>query len=86
MDNASIHHSPEIQQLFSEFEIQCEYLPLYSPDFNPIELTFNVLKSWLQKHIEEAEWYPDFGAFIYASISKVVGVDCEKYFEACGYM
>jgi len=26
------------------------YLPPYSPDFNPIELTFNILKAWMRKN------------------------------------
>jgi transposase len=26
------------------------YLPPYSPDFNPIELTFSVLKAWMKRN------------------------------------
>jgi hypothetical protein len=26
------------------------YLPPYSPDFNPIETAFSVIKSWLKRH------------------------------------
>ena len=28
------------------------YLPPYSPDFNPIEEFFSVLKKWLKRHYE----------------------------------
>jgi len=27
-----------------------KYLPAYSPDFNPIEITFHLLKAWMKKH------------------------------------
>jgi transposase len=48
LDNASIHRSPAIVQLCRDFSIQLEYLPPYSPDYNPIEKTFKVLKSWMK--------------------------------------
>lgn len=44
IDNAAIYHGSGIQQLFEAFEIQLEYLPPYSPDLNPIKLTFNSMK------------------------------------------
>jgi transposase len=45
MDNASIHGSDLVAQLYQDAGIQLEYLPLYSPDLNPIEDSFNVLKA-----------------------------------------
>ena len=30
------------------------YLPPYSPDFNPIEQTFHSIKAWLRRHEAEA--------------------------------
>ena len=47
MDNASIHTSTKVRQLCQTFGVQLEYLPPYSPDFNPIEQSFNVLKAWI---------------------------------------
>ncbi len=29
------------------------YLPLYSPNYNLIELTFSVLKTWVRRHFDE---------------------------------
>jgi len=43
MDNASIHRSITIVQLCRKFGVQLEYLPPYSPDYNPIERSFKVL-------------------------------------------
>ena len=44
MDNASIHVNPRIKEIIEAHGCQVRYLPPYSPDFNPIELTFSVLK------------------------------------------
>ena len=44
MDNASIHVNPRIKEAIEAHGCQIRYLPPYSPDFNPIELTFSVLK------------------------------------------
>ena len=32
--------------MYAEAEIELAYLPLYSPDLNPIELMFERLKMW----------------------------------------
>jgi transposase len=37
MDNAVFHKRADIQQLFKQAGQVLEYLPAYSPDFNPIE-------------------------------------------------
>ncbi len=44
MDNARIHQSIELDQLCMKFEVLLVKLPPYSPDFNPIEISFAVLK------------------------------------------
>ena len=47
MDNARIHHNVKIISIVEEFGGRVLFLPPYSPDFNPIELAFSVIKSWL---------------------------------------
>lgn len=44
MDNARIHHGSEIQELCDASGVQIIYLSPYSPDYNPIEIAFSVLK------------------------------------------
>jgi len=44
MDNAAIHKSHETQHLLQQAGCRVLFLPPYSPDFNPIEKTFGVLK------------------------------------------
>lgn len=45
MDNASQHVNYRVRQLIEDAGVALYYLPLYSPDFNPIELTFKDMKA-----------------------------------------
>jgi transposase len=36
-DNATAHHDPRVRALIERVGAKVLYLPLYSPDFNPIE-------------------------------------------------
>ncbi|NHC03239.1 IS630 family transposase [Acinetobacter sp. 187] len=45
LDNASIHKCRVIDDLAARYQIRIVYLPAYSPDLNPIERAWSVLKS-----------------------------------------
>lgn len=47
MDNCSIHHIPEVTQSINAVGSLFEFLPPYSPDFNPIEESFSKVKTIL---------------------------------------
>jgi transposase len=85
MDNASIHRSDLVKELCDNAGIQLEVLPLYSLDFNPIKESFNMLKSWVKRHIRMAYLFVDFGAFIAYAVSEFIEVDTAGYFKNCGY-
>ncbi|GES77791.1 hypothetical protein GLOIN_2v1776603 [Rhizophagus clarus] len=44
LDNAKIHHDQDLLDYLSAFGIKVEFLPPYSPDFNPIETAFSMIK------------------------------------------
>src|SRR4051812_16293002 len=66
MDNAPIHHAQEIENLVQAYGrsltalfmtysynwlgCRIEYLPPYSPDYNPIEQAFSVIKAHLRRN------------------------------------
>ena len=50
MDNASFHKSSHTQQLIASKDCTLKYLPTYSPDLNPIETHWAILKARLRKH------------------------------------
>ena len=48
LDNARFHHGGQIQALVEKAGCSLLYLPPYSPDFNPIELAWSWIKSWVR--------------------------------------
>jgi transposase len=49
MDNALFHRSDKIQQMCDDAGVLLLYLPLYSPNFNPIEEMFRELKTYIRQ-------------------------------------
>ena len=49
MDDLPIHKCPEVGRPIEAAGARLEYLPKYSPDFNPIEKAFGRLKGMLRK-------------------------------------
>jgi len=54
VDNATVHCGsdtwPALRDLLRAAGVQLLYLPKYSPEFNPCELVFAVMKNWLRWH------------------------------------
>lgn len=53
IDNASVHCNPRIEEVIRQHGCEVRFLPPYSPDFNPIELSFSVLKAWVRKYFQD---------------------------------
>jgi len=80
LDNCNVHIDEAVRRAIEEAGHICMYLPPYSPDYNPIELTFSVLKAWIRKHYYyRRSWYPNFGTFLRASI---VDSRCDRFARA----
>ena len=47
MDNASFHRKKHLSKIAIRHGVYLLFLPPYSPDFNPIEVSWANLKSWL---------------------------------------
>ena len=54
LDNASFHQGKHLEQLASEKGVELMYLPAYSPDLNPIEEFWAVLKSALRPLLQNS--------------------------------
>ena len=59
IDNASFHKSQAIEDLIAQFGCELLYLPPYSPDFNPIENWWFVLKNWMRQRWDEFDKFHD---------------------------
>lgn len=55
------------------------YLPPYSPDLNPIEELFSVIKAWLKKHYKLADDM-SFEAYLHLAVKA-----CSKDHFAAGH-
>lgn len=68
MDNASAHWNDELVAMCDEANVLLVYLPPYSPDFNPIETSFSLLKAWIKRHSSMISSYTEaaggFGRFL----------------------
>ncbi|KAG6956065.1 hypothetical protein JG688_00011595, partial [Phytophthora aleatoria] len=50
LDNAKIHMYPELEELVHSRGSILLFLPPYSPQLNPIEVGFSLLKGWITRH------------------------------------
>jgi transposase len=68
LDNARIHWNVELIEMCEEVGVTLARLPPYSPDFNPIETSFALLKAWIRRNGETSlsytEEYGGFGQFL----------------------
>lgn len=69
LDNCSTHIDDEVREIVQTAGHILHYLPPYSPDYNPIELTFSVLKAWIKRYYHYLRpAYDNFGTFLTAAI------------------
>lgn len=61
MDNASFHHSEQIEKMCLDAGVKLVYLPPYSPDLNPIEEFFAEMKAFIKRNWHVYERNPDRG-------------------------
>ena len=80
MDNASIHHNPKFRAMVAAAGVILEYLPLYSLDFNPIELSFHKLKAWIRRNRQLINDFDDFGLFLKFAVDS-----CSSWKQAIGH-
>ena len=66
MDNASFHCTSRIEEAIRAHGCEVRFLPPYSPDFNPIELSFSVLNAWARRYYQHiwATFEGTFGDFL----------------------
>jgi transposase len=87
MDNVGIHQAERLREACEAFGCELHYLPPYSPDFNPIEMTFSVLKAWVRRHYHES-WPRFSGSFDDWLRRAIVESQCDRFprehFKRCG--
>ena len=56
----------------NEAGVRLEYLPPYSPDFNPIEASFHNLKQHIQSQRFDDNSFDTFGDFLHQLVENLV--------------
>jgi transposase len=83
MDNLSSHKGPRVRALIEAAGAELQYLPPYSPDFNPIENAFAKPKALLRKAAKRTV------EGLWAAIGELLPAfkppECQSYFAAAGY-
>ncbi|KAA1071658.1 hypothetical protein PGT21_050316 [Puccinia graminis f. sp. tritici] len=86
LDNASFHHNGRIPDLVEARGCRVVYLPPYSPDMNPIEKGFSVLKASLRRY-GHLDGSVDDGEIIESHVRYVFTASLmRKLFRGCGYI
>jgi transposase len=84
LDNLSAHKGERIRQLVEGRGARLEYLPPYSPDFNPIELCWSKIKTALRAaKARTLDALLDAMADALRSVSRS---DIRAWFAHCGYV
>ena len=66
--------------------MKLEFLPAYSPDFNPIELAFSYLKYRLRRvGYNSMEGEDSLLVLLYGETMSVSAADCRAFYHHCGY-
>ena len=53
LDNASFHKASNIEEIAKKNHSEVLYLPPYSPDLNPIEHQWHVVKTKVRKYLRD---------------------------------
>ena len=84
LDNLSSHKVRGVRKAITAVSATVVYLPPYSPDLNPIEKFFAMLKTFLRKAATrsvDALW-KEIGALL----ATVTPEECSNYLASCGYV
>lgn len=83
-DNCSIHHVKEVEKVLEDAGVILQYLPPYSPDYNPIEEAFAKMKCTMKAMETEMQLIDDIDTIVYAAFSTITKEDCEGWIRHAG--
>src|SRR5215831_684683 len=84
MDNCRVHKVAGVEEAIEARGARVEYLPKYSPDLNPIELSFSKFKAFLRKFAEQT--IPALRRRVGAFVPTLSPAECRNYFQHAGYV
>ncbi len=82
-DNLNSHHQGEVKEAIEAVGAKVEYLPVYSPEFNPIEMMWSQLKSLVRKF--RTETMESLSKTIEIGVSLIHSEFLKNWFTKCCY-
>ena len=83
MDNLGAHRVAGVAEAIEEAGARVEYLPPYSPDYNPIEKCWSKVKTALRK--AKARTREALEAALKEALLQITAADARAWFAHCGY-
>lgn len=84
MDNLSAHHDRGVIAAIESAGATVQFLPRYSPDYNPIEMMWSKLKAHLRQ--AKARTTDHLIAAVGDALATVTASDAKHWFAHCGYL
>ena len=84
MDNARAHHDPRVRPIITKRGARLEYLPPYSPDFNPIEPAWALIKKEIKRQSPRSP--AALRRVAHNARRKIHVAHCVGWFEHAGYV
>lgn len=84
LDNLSAHKSSKAQHLIEAAGCRLEFLPAYSPDFNPIEMLWSQFKSSLRRQAPRTQ--PHLEELIWPLLCQATPLHAQNWFSHSGYV
>ena len=78
LNNVKIHWNEKLIEMYETIDVILIRLFLYFSDFNSIETSFALLKTWIKKNEKQTESYDDFENFLKNVIKKQTNVNNSK--------
>ena len=79
MDNCSVHHVHGVVKSLHQVGTLVQFLPPYSPDYNPIELLFSKVKSIMRAMEVELSVTDDIESIVLSAFSLITSEDCSAW-------
>jgi len=83
LDNLAVHKQPEVRMAIEQAGAGLQFLPPYSPDFNPIELAFAKLKAFLRA--ARPRTFDEVRDLLSTALALFLPDECANYVNHCGY-
>ena len=88
VDNLAAHHGEAeraLRDFFNDIGIELLFLPVYSPDLNPVEEVFSKLKHFLKYRYQDSV-FENLEYAVLRAVGDITAADLYGYYRHAGYL